>query len=289
MMKHLLLTGIAAFALSACGGSETPATEAPAPASAEPVDVVEAPAVDPMDAVLAGAWRSDENKARDPYRNPKETLAFFDVAPDETVIEIWPGGGWYTEILAPYLKEDGTYIAANFGNAERDQQFLDRFAGEQFGAITVTAITNESGPMTEPGTVDTVLSFRNVHNWMGGGFEKKIFEDVYASLKPGGVFGLVEHRLPSSQDQDPQARSGYVHQDYMIAIAQDVGFEFDGSSEVNANPKDTADHPFGVWTLPPVSRTTDREGNAPEGFDAQKYLDIGESDRFTLKFVKPAG
>ncbi|MEO1474830.1 MAG: hypothetical protein AAFS13_00485, partial [Pseudomonadota bacterium] len=275
-MRHLLLAGLAGFALTACGTSETTTVETAAAPAAEPSTAVEEPTVAPLDAALAGAWRSEENKARDVYRNPKRTLTFFDVDADETVIEIYPGGGWYTEVIAPYLNTGGgTYIAANFGNEERDQQFLERFSDSNvFGEVNLTTLNPDSGPLIEDNSVDTVLSFRNVHNWMGAGFEKKVLEDVYASLKPGGIFGLVEHRLPSSADQDPQARSGYVHEDYMISLAKEVGFEFDGSSEVNANPNDTADHPFGVWTLPPVSRTTDRDGNAPEGFDPQKYIAI---------------
>ncbi|MEM7663121.1 MAG: hypothetical protein AAF292_12815 [Pseudomonadota bacterium] len=287
-MKHILLAGLAGLAFTACTDTGTSTADAP-DAPVETANAVEQPAIDPIDAVLTGAWRSEANSARDAFRNPKETLEFFDVSGDETLIEIYPGGGWYTEVLAPLINQGGgKYIAANFGNAERDQQFLDRFADESvFGPVSITTLTPDSGALADENSIDTVLSFRNVHNWMGRGYEKKVLEDVYATLKPGGVFGLVEHRLPSSADQDPQARSGYVHEDYMISLAAEVGFELAGKSEINANPNDTADHPFGVWTLPPVSRTTDRDGNAPEGFDAQTYLDIGESDRFTLKFVKP--
>ncbi|MEM9668555.1 MAG: hypothetical protein AAF950_06475 [Pseudomonadota bacterium] len=288
-MKYLLAAGVSGLVLAACGGAETTSSAAAPETATQVADTAPEAVVDPIETVLAGAWRSDENKARDASRHPKETLEFFEVSGDETLIEIYPGGGWYTEVLAPLINAGGgTYIAANFGNAERDAQFLERFADETvFGPITVTALTPESEAMVEGNSVDTVLSFRNVHNWMGRGYEKKVLEDVYTALKPGGVFGLVEHRLPSSADQDPRAGSGYVHEDYMINLAKEVGFELGGTSEINANPKDTADHPFGVWTLPPVSATTDRDGNAPEDFDAQKYLDIGESDRFTLKFVKP--
>lgn len=288
-MKHSILAGIASAALVACGGGEVAPEAVTTEVATQTADTAPEATPAPIDTVLAGAWRSEANSARDEFRHPKETLEFFEVSGDETLIEIYPGGGWYTEVLAPLINmSGGTYIAANFGNAERDQQFLDRFADESvFGEITITTLTPDSEGMAEENSVDTVLSFRNVHNWMGRGYEKKVLEDVYASLKPGGVFGLVEHRLPSGEDQDPQARTGYVHEDYMIGLAQEVGFELGGKSEINANPNDTADHPFGVWTLPPVSRTTDRDGNAPEGFDAQTYLDIGESDRFTLKFVKP--
>lgn len=293
-MRSYLVTGIAALALAACGGSDAPTeTEIETPVETATVEP-DAPAAEAglstLQDAIDGDWRSADNSARDTWRHPAETLAFFEVEPGETLIEIYPGGGWYAEILAPFVEQTGgRYIAANFGNPEGDARFLERFADETvYGALEVTALNDSSGPMTDAGTVDTVLSFRNVHNWMSRGFEAKVFEDAYAALKPGGVFGVVEHRLPSSADQDPQARTGYVHQDYVISLAEEAGFEFAGSSEINANSADTADHPFGVWTLPPVSVTEDREGNAPEGFDAQKYLDIGESDRFTLKFVKPA-
>ena len=145
-----------------------------------------------------------------------------------------------------------------------------------------------AGPLGEPESVDAVLTFRNIHNWMGGDHADKFFVDAFNVLKPGGVLGVVEHRLPSAMEQDPSAPSGYVHEDYVIALAEAAGFELEASSEINANPADTADHPFGVWTLPPVSRAADGDGNTPDDFDPQKYLDIGESDRMTLKFVKPA-
>lgn len=290
-MRHMLMAGLAGFVLAACSGADTPVetaetTAAPAEAVVEEV----AEAVDPLAAAVNGAWRSAEHKARDAFRHPAETLAFFEVGPSETVIEIAPGGGWYTQILAPYLAAGGgTYIAANSGNAEGDARFLEAFSDEAlYGAVSVTTLNAESGALAEPGTIDTVLTFRNVHNWMGRGFEAKVFADAYAALKPGGVLGVVEHRLPSAAEQHPQAITGYVHEDYVIGLAEAAGFTLGGRSEVNANPADTADHPFGVWTLPPVSATEDREGNAPEDFDPAKYAAIGESDRFTLKFVKPA-
>ncbi|MEM6899120.1 MAG: hypothetical protein AAF583_05045 [Pseudomonadota bacterium] len=287
-MKYALLVGVAGLTLASCTETGSSTSDAPE-VSAEVDAATDEVASNPIEAVLAGAWRSDDNRARDGFRHPKETLEFFDVDGDETLIEIYPGGGWYTEVIAPLINEGGgTYIAANFGNAERDAQFLEKFADEAvFGSVSLTSLTPDSGPMADESTIDTVLSFRNVHNWLGRGYEQNVLEDVYAALKPGGVFGLVEHRLPSSADQDPQARTGYVHEDYMITLAAEVGFELAAKSEINANPNDTADHPFGVWTLPPASATTDRDGNAPDDFDAQKYLDIGESDRFTLKFVKP--
>lgn len=302
MKKTFMLTGLVASLglLAACSGPEDaksdtstkPAAEAKPEASA-PMEA--APAKMTVEAAMAGEWRTESQKARDAFRNPAETLAFFEVEPDDTVIEIWPGGGWYTNILAPYLKDDGTYIAAGFDPETSDyakrgyDAFQEKFVAkpEIYGDIEVTALSATSGPLVEAGTADTVLTFRNVHNWMSNGYADKVFADMYAALKPGGILGVVEHRLPSSETQDPQGRSGYVHEDYVIQLAEAAGFKRVEASDINANPKDTADHPFGVWTLPPNSRSTDRDGNTPEGFDPAKYEAIGESDRMTLKFRKP--
>ena len=299
-MKTYLISGAAALALTACSGANEPPAET---LEAETPPAVEVEESGPMSLTEAanGDWRSDEEKARDVWRNPVETLDFFEVDADETVIEIWPGGGWYTNILAPYLASgDGTFIATiwdldAFEGAAYDRitQRITDFKAvydadpDLFGTFVYSAFSNQSGPLAEPDSVDTVLTFRNVHNWMGGDYTAKFFTDAYAALKPGGILGVVEHRLPSSAEQDPRASTGYVHEDFVKALATAAGFEFVEGSEINANPADTADHPFGVWTLPPVSRTTDREGNAPDGFDPAPYLEIGESDRMTLKFKKP--
>ncbi|MEO1642742.1 MAG: hypothetical protein AAFR74_05350 [Pseudomonadota bacterium] len=301
-MKRILIGSVAVFALAACGGSEeTTTTTAETPVAETSTPTSEA--VDPMQAVLAGDWRSDAERARDEFRNPAETLAFFEVTPDSTVVEIFPGGGWYTNVLAPYLaKGDGTLIAAIFDEAafegdtltriqQRNADFKAKYAAdpETFGELQYSAFSVQSGELAPPNSVDTVLTFRSIHGLMRGDYAPKLFEDAYAALKPGGVFGVVQHRLPSTAEQDPRAGSGYVHEDFVKAMAVSAGFEFVGASEINANPADTADHPFGVWTLPPVSRTSDREGNTPEGFDAAAYEAIGESDRMTLKFRKPLG
>ncbi|MEL6568020.1 MAG: hypothetical protein AAFQ22_06340, partial [Pseudomonadota bacterium] len=222
------------------------------------------------------------------------------VQSSDTVVELWPGGGWYTQILAPYLASGGgSLVAATWDpeafEGDRRARIEERITGyseafsdaETFGDIQIAALSGVSGPLTEPGTADVVLTFRNIHNWMSGEYLDKVFSDAFNALKPGGVFGVVEHRLPSTTEQDPAARSGYVHEDFVIAAAERAGFVLEAQSEINANPADTADHPFGVWTLPPNSRTSDREGNAPEGFDAASYAAIGESDRMTLKFRKP--
>lgn len=294
-MKANWLIAVSALALAACGHSEAPAepaVDAPAPPAAEKTN---ASSTSPLEAALAGEWRAEA--ARDAFRHPKETLEFFDVAPDETVVEIWPGGGWYTQILGPYLKAGGgKLIAAGFETegseyrANAMAKFNETYVSnpELYGDIEVTVLSENSDAIAPAGSVDTVLTFRNVHNWMSGGYADAVFKQAYDALKPGGVLGVVEHRLPSNAEQDPAASSGYVHEGYIIALAKKAGFEFDGSSEINANPDDTADHPFGVWTLPPVSRSENSEGETPEGFDPEKYKTIGESDRMTLKFIKPA-
>lgn len=300
-MKSIWFCGVAALALVGCSrDAETTPLSVDTPPPVE--DTVAEASPPSLTDIAAGEWRSDEEKARDTWRHPVETLTFFGVEADDTVIEIWPGNGWYTNILAPYLNTDGgQLIVAQFdlGNYEGERletmtQRLNDFMAyyeakpETFGALGLSAFSANSGPLAEDGSVDVVLTFRNIHNWMGGDYSDKFFRDAYAALKPGGVLGVVEHRLPSSQEQDPRAGTGYVHEDFVKALATAAGFEFVAASEINANPADTADHPFGVWTLPPVSRTADREGNTVEDFDPSIYAAIGESDRMTLKFVKPA-
>lgn len=299
-MKTFWMLGASAMILAACsGGNEAPSEtlEAETP---PPVEIEVAGPLSLTD-VVAGGWRSDDEKARDGWRNPAETLAFFEIEPSDTVMEIWPGGGWYTNVLAPYLASgDGQLIAAvwdiNVFEGERLERIQQRIAdfkavyeadADLFGTLQYSAFSAQSGPLADADSVDAILTFRNVHNWMGSDYSPKFFTDAFVALKPGGTLGVVEHRLPSSAEQDPRGSSGYVHEDFVKAMAASAGFEFVEASEINANPADTADHPFGVWTLPPVSRGTDREGNTPEGFNPDAYLAIGESDRMTLKFVKP--
>lgn len=253
-----------------------------APVSMAAVDV------DKLQQALVGDHRSAENKARDVYRDPAETLAFFELAPNMTVVEITPGGGWYTEILAPYVKGEGKLYAAGFdpdadgwaGKAAK--RFADKLAAapEVYSEVQVTVLNPPSKVDVAPaGSVDRVLTFRNVHNWMKAGTEKDVFAAMFRALKPGGMLGVVEHRGDAAVEQDPKSNSGYVNQDYVIALAEAAGFKFVASSEINANAHDTKDHPKGVWTLPPSLRLQDQ--------DKEKYLAIGESDRMTLKFVKP--
>jgi len=257
-------------------------------ASAPPV--TDAQTLATLDKVLAGNHRSAENKARDAWRHPKETLAFFGLRQDMTVLEIWPGGGgWYTEVLAPVLREHGQYIAAGQDPKSESKyaqdnlkKFADKLAGhpDVYDRAKVTALQapNALHPVPD-GSVDMVLTFRNVHNWMGNGSEDAMFKAMYAALKPGGILGVEEHRAKNNEPQDPKAKSGYVRTDYLVALAGKAGFKLIGESEINANPKDTADHPNGVWSLPPTLQggETDRD----------KFLAIGESDRQTLRFRKP--
>ena len=291
---------MSALALAACSNPGTPETVEPItePTDPTPEAGVE---IDALATAIAGSWRSAEAKARDAFRHPYDTLTFFDIQASDTVIEIWPGGGWYSDILAPYLASGGgQFIAAVWdlevfeGDrreriSERIEAYKQNYAGdpETFGVLNYSAFSAQSGPLAEANSIDAVLTFRNVHNWMSGDYETKLFEDAFAALKPGGILGVVEHRLPSSAAQDPRGRTGYVHEDFVKSLASSAGFEFVAASETNANPADSADHPFGVWTLPPASRQTDREGNTPDGFDPQLYLEIGESDRMTLLFKKP--
>ncbi len=286
--KYLLLSASAALLLAGCGG-EKPAETKKSEIAVEKVAVE----ISAMDAAISGAWRTEQAK-RDQFRNPKQTLAFFGLAPGQSVMEIFPGGGWYTGILAPYInKTGGTYTAAVFEDSlgERymasNARFLEKHADtEKFGTINTVAFGPTSGPIGD-GDVDLILSFRNVHSWMGKGYADKALADFYAALKPGGILGVVTHRLPESAEQNPKAPTGYVQVSYTKDMAKKAGFEFVGASDINANPKDTADHPFGVWTLPPASRAPKEGETGYEDFDAAKYLAIGESDRFTLKFRKP--
>lgn len=243
-----------------------------------------------LQTLIAGSHRGDADKARDQYRHPLETLSFFGITDNMTVVEIWPVAGWYTDILAPFLKERGTYYAAGFNpEAEAEssrtavQKYQEKLAAnpELFGKVKVTILD----PPTKTGiapesSADMVLTFRNIHNWMARDQAATVFQAMYKALKPGGILGVVEHRAKTDVPQDPKAKSGYVREDEVIKMAEQAGFKLTDRSEINANPKDTKDYPQGVWTLPPVLRLKE--------VDKEKYLAIGESDRMTLKFVKPA-
>ena len=243
-----------------------------------------------LDSVIAGEHRDAGNRARDQYRHPKETLEFFGITPDMIVVEIWPGS-YYTEILAPYLADNGKYIAAVSSSANGSARSRRGLAGylnflvEKNDTVGGTEVREfvypDSLELAPTGTADMVLTFRNVHNWMGRKAEFAIMAAAYKALKPGGVLGVVEHRLDGGEgvEEGQDARRGYVREGYAVQIAREAGFEVVDASEVNANAKDNKNHPSGVWTLPP------RLARGEE--DREKYLAIGESDRFTLKFRKP--
>lgn len=244
-----------------------------------------------LDAAVASPERTPEFVLRDRYRHPVETLRFFGIEPDMTVVEIWPGGGWYTEILAPYLRDSGHFYAAtpaaslpaaSAGLKKSVADFKARLATKPalYGKVTFTEFhPPERNEIAPPGSADMVLTFRNVHNWIGGGFEADAFKAFYAALKPGGVLGVVEHRAPVGTDLAGTKRSGYTTEAYVKSLAKAAGFEFVAGSDINDNPKDSKDYSQGVWTLPPSLRLRD--------VDRDKYLAIGESDRMTLKFLKP--
>ncbi|ALH82094.1 class I SAM-dependent methyltransferase [Sphingopyxis macrogoltabida] len=236
-------------------------------------------------AAVAASTRTPANTARDPYRHPAETLAFFGVKPGDTIVELWPGGGWYTEILAPLTKAGGgtLYVAAPWEkglNRIKEKQAAD---AATYGAVKLAEFPGTgAGDKVPDGSADAVLTFRNVHNWRFGGADKTAdaFKQIFAMLKPGGTLGVVEHRLPEEMASALEEKSGYMKRSSVVGFAEAAGFKLVGESDINANPKDTHDYEKGVWTLPPNLTEGDK--------DREKYLAIGESDRMTLKFVKPA-
>jgi predicted methyltransferase len=273
LMRHPILLASLAIA-TIVGGSAFSATRL-APTSG-------------LKAAVAAPTRTPANMARDKYRHPAETLAFFGVKPTDHVVEIWPGGGWYTEILAPYLAAKGkltvamtvsntpTRLEKKFG---ADPATYGKVARANFPALL-------GGIGVAPESADAVLTFRNVHNWRMGemnagdaDYSEAAFRELFAMLKPGGVLGIEDHRLPESANTARERTSGYIKVSTIRSLAEKAGFKFVGSSEINANPRDTHDYPKGVWTLPPTFDEGDK--------DRAKYAAIGESDRMTLKFVKP--
>ncbi|MDC8785408.1 class I SAM-dependent methyltransferase [Roseateles koreensis] len=260
------------------------------------LSVLASPAFSAEDAALraaiAGAQRSPAFVARDGWRHPYETLTFFGLHADQVVVELSPGGGWYTEILAPYLREHGRLVLAGDDPAS-SQAYYQRSAARLTAKLAATPAVYDRVQLTvfDPaagklsyaaaGSADLVLTFRNVHNWVAQGeaVTQAAFKSAFEVLKPGGVLGVVEHRLPPNMPQGDKAESGYLHQAYVIRMAEGVGFKWVGSSEINANPRDNANHEGGVWALPPILAHKDA--------DRASYEAIGESDRMTLKFIKP--
>ena len=273
------------FALALCC-SLLGCASAPQPAATSPVPNLAPGAA--LDAALAGDWRSAQDMARDRYRHPGQTLAFFGVQPDQTVIEITPGAGWYADILAPYLRGRGHYVGAAPTAApgstgdKRNNALRERFTGNAaiYGDAELRPFDPAAPVFGTAGSADTVLTFRNVHNWVAAGNADAYFRAFFAVLKPGGMLGVVDHRAKPGTSLDAMKKSGYLTDALVIDLAQRAGFQLVASSEVNANPLDGTDHPNGVWTLPPTNRH--------DAADDAKYQAIGESDRMTLKFRKPA-
>ncbi|MGN2254017.1 class I SAM-dependent methyltransferase [Frateuria sp. GZRe12] len=282
-MKSLLLCSFCTAALMALPAI---AQDQPADALVPPTSASDYTATQ-LDQVIGGDWRPADQRARDTYRHPKETLTFFELRPDQTVIEITPGGGWYAQILAPLLRDNGHYIAAEKQpsadeEARSDDSALRKlFAAHpaQFGQAAIVTFDPKAPVVGPPASADRVLTFRNVHNWAMDGSAQAMFKAFYTVLKPGGVLGIVDHRADAGASLDEVKGSGYLPVDYVVKLATDAGFVLDGRSEINANPKDDHDHPKGVWTLPPTLALGEQ--------DKAKYLAIGESDRMTLRFVKP--
>ena len=278
--------GAAGLALAGCKPKAQASKAAAMPVKGGPQTIAEA---------VAGAWRMPEDRARDPWRHPVESLTWWGLKPGMTVVEFWPGAGWYTDILAPFLEATaGKLYEADLEPADpAATQIVQAFAAKLaakpklYGKVEITAFGPMSGPVAPAGTADLVLFLRNLHNWMAAGIADKAFKAAFAALKPGGVLGIEEHRAEAGQMQDVLAASGYVQQAYAIQLAKEAGFILAGASEINANPKDTKDHPFGVWTLPPTRLSAPRGQPPKPGFDHSKYDAFGESDRMTLKLVKP--
>ena len=287
-MKNLLTVSACCLAVAAALSASPLYARSPVAASAAS-QVQVSPAIE---AAIKSANRDPANVTRDGFRHPAQTLSFFKLTPTSTVIEITPGNGWYSEILAPLVRQQGQYIAAVVDPASvpegrgRDYQQRSRdglqkkFAASpaQFDKAAEVAYDPAAPVFGKPASADVVLTFRNVHNWRKSGQAPGMFKGFYDVLKPGGVLGVVEHRAKADVGDDDG--SGYVGQQQVIAMAEAAGFTLDGSSEINANPRDTKDHPNGVWTLPP--------SNNHDAADAAKYKAIGESDRMTLRFIKAA-
>jgi predicted methyltransferase len=255
-------------------------------AAALSISAAPAPVAPALATAISSSQRTAAFVARDAARHPAEELSFFGLRPDANVVELWPGGGYWTEILAPYLAAHGHYTVALPvpGDAEEDTtvaHWRARIAPQaaRFGTIHETALGAGHFDIAPPGSADLVLTFRNLHNWMRAGYASEVLAGCFRALMPGGILGVEAHRGRNDKPQDPLAKSGYVREDYAINLVKQAGFEFVGSSEVDANPKDTKDWPDGVWTLPPTLTLGDK--------DRAKYVAIGEADNFVLKFRKP--
>jgi predicted methyltransferase len=251
-----------------------------------------------LQSAVAGAWRTPANIERDTWRKPVEALTFWGLKPGMTILELSPGGGWWTEILAPYARlTNGRYVTTgadlndpDLSQAAREARaaFAKRISDPAiYGKVEIVNFGPKSSGLGAPGSVDFVLNGRNIHNWMANGTLDKVMAESFAVLKPGGILAIEEHRAAPGSEQDPKAASGYVTEAHVIAAAERAGFKLDARSDLYANPKDDRDHPFGVWTLPPTKRSAPRGQPADPAFDRVPYDAIGESDRMILRFVKP--
>jgi predicted methyltransferase len=271
LMAGMMLAGSALAADNAVGGPKTTGA-----------------ALKRLQAVVNGDQRTPEQKARDKYRHPVETLAFFGIQPNMTVVELWPFGGWYTSIIAPYVKDNGKFYAAAMDPASTspgDQKYNGELKKmldarpDLYSKVQWSVLAPGKFQIAPDGSADLVVTFRNIHNWTWQGMEKDVFAAAFRALKPGGILGVEEHRNNDPNYEPKQRGQAYVGEDWAIKLIESVGFKLVGKSEINANPKDTKDYPKGVWTLPPNYAMGEQ--------DKAKYTAIGESDRFTLKFMKP--
>ena len=284
MLRSIVISLAALLACSATHAAPAPADK---PTAARPHAKPHATA---FDAAINGSWRNAKDRARDQYRHPAQTLAFFGVKPDDTVVEITPGGGWYADILAPYLRNRGHYAAAIWDDAIPNQPEyryrLNKALREKFSAAPqiygtpALPVFDPAKPVFgTPGSADMVLTFRNAHNWVADGNADTYFRAFFDVLKPGGTLGVADHRAKPGTSLETMKKTGYLTDALVIQLATQAGFKLEAKSQINANPKDNANHPNGVWTLPPT--------NQHDAADDAKYQAIGESDRMTLRFRKP--
>jgi predicted methyltransferase len=295
-MRRFIFTATLASIVALAGVSQVDAARSKAKAAATVAQALAGPDAG-LTAAVAGEWRTDAEKARDAYRHPAATLAFWGIRPTMTVVEIRPGGGYWTDILAPYLATGGGKLIVTSGDPDKmtpaqiegRDRFLKTYQDNptRFGTLGLGVFAaNSDKPLAPAGSVDLIISSRNFHGFVLQNIKDYAIKSMFDALKPGGLVGIEQHRGDARRAQ--VASTGYMRQDWVISEMRKGGFEFVGASELNANPKDTKDHPFGVWTLPPVLNTAPNGQPANPAFDNTKYKAIGESDRMTLLFRKPA-